>query len=112
MKQAFQSYLCFSKGIKKFVCYVGDYVVRQVSLDTDDMLEVVLPFENVLDVVAMDWDPINDEMYWAESYNDEITIRKGKMRPPFCEVFLLLSIYLQLGLFENLNDISYISRDR
>jgi hypothetical protein len=50
------------------------------------MLDVVLPFENVVDVIAMDWDPITDEMYWAGSYDDEITIRKGKMRPPYYEV--------------------------
>jgi hypothetical protein len=54
-------------------------------------LEVVLPFESVLDVIAMDWDPITDEMYWAESYDDEITIRKGKMRPPYHEVYLYRS---------------------
>ena len=52
------------------------------------MLEVELPFESVLDVIAMDWDPINDEMYWAESHNDKITIRRGKMRPPYHEVCL------------------------
>ena len=39
----------------------------------------------------MDWDPITDEMYWAESYDDEITIRKGKMRPPYHEVYLYRS---------------------
>ena len=50
------------------------------------MLDVVLPFENVLDVIAMDWDPIADEMYWALTYDSEITIRKGKMSPPYFEV--------------------------
>jgi hypothetical protein len=57
------------------------------------MLDVVLPFENVVDVIAMDWDPITDEMYWAGSYDDEITIRKGKMRPPYYEV---LKFYVML----------------
>ncbi|CAB3997892.1 inositol 1,4,5-trisphosphate receptor-like [Paramuricea clavata] len=82
--QMLNSTHCAEK-IDKFVAYVGDYVVRQISLDTDDMLDVVLPFEYVVDVIAMDWDPITDAMYWAGSYDDEITIRKGKMRPPYYE---------------------------
>ncbi|XP_028407153.1 low-density lipoprotein receptor-related protein 4-like [Dendronephthya gigantea] len=77
-----------SEKIDKFVAYVADYSIRQISLDTGDMLDVVLPFENVLDVIAMDWDPVKDEMYWADIYNDEITIRKGKMRPAYNEAVL------------------------
>ena len=84
--------MLFFEEIDKFVAHLGDYVVRQVSLDTDDMLDVVLPFENVLDVIAMDWDPITDEMYWANIYNNEITIRKGKMSPPYFEVCLCVTI--------------------
>lgn len=57
------------------------------------MLDVVLPFENVLDVIAMDWDPVKDEMYWADIYDDEITIRKGKMRAPHNEVCLFYYYY-------------------
>lgn len=82
----FEVYSIFNEGISKFVAYVGDYVVHQISLDTHDMLDIVLPFENVLDVLAMDWDPVNDEMYWAENKFGEVTIRKGKMKPPYEEV--------------------------
>lgn len=90
----------YIEEIDTFVAYLGDYVVRQVSLDTDDMLDVILPFENVLDVIAMDWDPVTDEMYWAAIYDNEITIRKGKMSPPYFEVCLCMSTNLDFNFVD------------
>lgn len=74
--------------IDEFLAYVGNFAIRQISLDTNDMLDVVLPFDSVMDVFAMDWDPVEDEVYWADDDEGQITIRKGRLHPFRQEVLI------------------------
>lgn len=86
--------------IDEFVAYVGNFAIRQISLDTNDMLDVVLPLERVMDVFAFDWDPVEDQMYWADNDEDQITIRRGKIKPIHQEVCFVKIAKRFLSLLE------------
>lgn len=43
-----------------------------VSLDTAPYIDVALPFQNIRNAFAMDYDPIDKTVYWSDTFHDTI----------------------------------------
>ena len=40
--------------------------MRRISLDTPDYTDVVLQLDNVKHAIAIDYDPVNNKVYWTD----------------------------------------------
>jgi len=48
------------------VLITGKQEIVRMSLDADDMVDVVIPLRQLHSVVACDWDSRNDHIYWTD----------------------------------------------
>lgn len=53
--------------------------IRVISLDTPDFTDVVLPFNGVSSSVAIDYDPVDDMVYWSSTVEHEEAILRAKL---------------------------------
>lgn len=49
--------------------------IRYISLDTPDFTAIVVPLENVSRAIAIDYDPVEEFVYWTD--DQEKTIRRA-----------------------------------
>ena len=41
--------------------------IRRISLDTPDYTDVVLPLEGISHAIAIDYDPVEEMVYWTDT---------------------------------------------
>ena len=59
-------------GIDNYLLFPTDSQLRQVSLDTDYLSNVVLPVSGVRAVISADVDIVTDDFYWADTLESKI----------------------------------------
>lgn len=60
------------KGPKNYVVFAHRIDIRQVSLDIDHLIDVVLPLPPITNAVALDVDRKTGDIYWADTEQDAI----------------------------------------
>ena len=64
-------YVCVD--LSSFVLFARKVDIRRVSLDTDEMTDVVIPVSDLRSVVAVDFDTQSDYIYWSDVKADSIS---------------------------------------
>ena len=59
--------------LNEFVLFARKQDISRISLDTDDMTDVVVPVTGLDSVVALDWDSQTDYVYWTDVAADSIS---------------------------------------
>ena len=65
--------LVYYVDLREFIFFARKSDVRRVSLDTDDMTDVVIPLTGLHSVVALDFDDLMDYIYWTDVSEDTIS---------------------------------------
>lgn len=66
-----------SSGAENILLLARRRDIRRISLDTPDYTSIVIPLKNIKHAVAIDYDPVEDYVYWTD---DEIkAIRRVKL---------------------------------
>ena len=63
-------------AIDSFLVFARGTDIRRISFDTEDMTDVVIPYNGLKDAVALDWDSDGDYIFWTDVVED--TINRGK----------------------------------
>jgi len=59
--------------LSSFILFARKLDVRRISLDTEDMTDVVIPLIGLKSVVAVDFDSKTDYVYWSDVSADSIS---------------------------------------
>ncbi|XP_014677385.1 PREDICTED: low-density lipoprotein receptor-related protein 4-like [Priapulus caudatus] len=62
-----------AERIDTFLLFARRSDMRRISLDTDDLMDVVLPLVDVRSAVALDWDADGRHIYWSDVTADRIS---------------------------------------
>ena len=64
--------LFFISGPVHFLFLARKNDLRRISLDTPNLIDVVLPVSGIKHAVAIDFDPVDEYVYWSDDENLEI----------------------------------------
>lgn len=82
-----------AKGVEQLLLLARRRDIRKISLDMPDHTDVVLPLNEIKHAIAIDYDPVEDQVYWTDdevraikrAYLDgtgeEVVIRTGVYHP-------------------------------
>jgi len=90
--------------LSRFIVFARKFDVRRISLDTQDMTDVVLPLRGLTSVVALDFDSQTDSVYWTDVTTDTVSRARWDgtaQQVPSLSVSLsvCLSVYVCVCLF-------------
>lgn len=62
------SYEHFNKfvGVEQLLLLARRRDIRKISLDMPDHTDVVLPLNEIKHAIAIDYDPVEDQVYWTD----------------------------------------------
>lgn len=62
------SYKHFDKfvGVEQLLLLARRRDIRKISLDMPDHTDVVLPLNEIKHAIAIDYDPVEDQVYWTD----------------------------------------------
>lgn len=62
------SYKHFNKfvGVEQLLLLARRRDIRKISLDMPDHTDVVLPLNEIKHAIAIDYDPVEDQVYWTD----------------------------------------------
>ena len=66
---------CFILALEKFIVVARKPDIRIVSLDVDQYADVVLPLRNINNAFSVDYDIVEDYIYWSD--NDKKCIMRA-----------------------------------
>jgi low-density lipoprotein receptor-related protein 4 len=100
-------------GPSNYLIFAHRIDIRQVSLDIDYMIDVVLPLPQISNVVALDVDTQNGDIYWADTI--EVAIMKSSADGLKVETIFSESVEIVDGLVvdsvgKKVSHIWYLSR--
>ena len=64
-------------GPVQFLLFAKKVDLRRISLDTPDLTDVILPVSNISQAVAIDFDPVDEFVYWSD--DEKFEIKRSKM---------------------------------
>ena len=92
--------------LSSFIVFARKMDIRRISLDTQDMTDVVLPLSGLISVVGLEFDSHTDYVYWSDVALNSISRARwdgtGQQVPPACLPACLsvcLSVCLSQGVF-------------
>lgn len=59
-------------GPSEFIIFAHRIDIRQISLDIDYLIDVVLPLPAMSNTIAVDVDPLTGDIYWSDTLDDVI----------------------------------------
>ena len=62
-------------GPQKILLLARRTDLRRISLDTTDYTDVVLQLDNIKHAIALDYDPVDEHVYWTD--DEDRTIRRA-----------------------------------
>ncbi len=65
------------KGAQDILILARRRDIRKISLDTPDYTDIVVPLDDIQHAVAIDYDPIDEFVYWTD--DDVKAIQRAKL---------------------------------
>ena len=84
--------------------FTGKQEIVRMSLDADDMVDVVIPLQQLHSVVACDWDSRNDHIYWTDMKTRSISTARWDGAGQRVSSSLTVSVYTRAYLRNGASD--------
>ena len=61
-------------ALSTFILFAHRVDIRRVSLDTDSVVDIILPLSNVSGAMGVDWDDQSDQLFWTDIFLNTINV--------------------------------------
>ena len=68
------SSICFPIELDTFILLANSIDIHRISLDTDTIVDYVLPVSNVTWAASIDWDDQSNQIFWTDLTLDTISV--------------------------------------
>ncbi len=71
---------CTLAAVKSLLLFAHGTDIRQVSLDTDVPVDVIIPLSDTQGAMALDWDDQTGQLFWTDHVRDSISVSNLNVR--------------------------------